>query len=207
MASEPKEHLFVPYSELQEGDELTDAFTIAKSYYLKSEADKVIADKDAEIADLIEKNKRLANKDMINALHRGNSEALANAVEKTKSLEEELAKARAEIKSLKEELFDKTKTQVFSVVDHRIDELKAELKKKDAANLRRECEKRDLWLRFVQLHRALCRLRIGFALHFGSDNSGKKIADYWKHRSNTAPYWDSKTYKGIPQTPMEKAQV
>lgn len=67
MASEPKEHLFVPYSELQEGDELTDAFTIAKSYYLKSEADKVIADKDAEIADLIEKNKRLANKDMIMA--------------------------------------------------------------------------------------------------------------------------------------------
>ena len=67
MASEPKEHLFVPYSELQEGDELTDAFTIAKSYYLKSEADKVIADKGAEIADLIEKNKRLANKDMIMA--------------------------------------------------------------------------------------------------------------------------------------------
>ena len=41
--SELKEHLFVPYSELQEGDELTDAITIAKSYYLKSEADKVIA--------------------------------------------------------------------------------------------------------------------------------------------------------------------
>jgi len=40
--SELKEHLFVPYSELQEGDELTDAITIAKSYYLKSEADKVI---------------------------------------------------------------------------------------------------------------------------------------------------------------------
>ena len=49
MASEPKEHLFVPYSELQEGDELTDAFTIAKSYYLKSDADKVIAEKDKEI--------------------------------------------------------------------------------------------------------------------------------------------------------------
>ena len=42
--SELKEHLFVPYSELQQGDELTDAITIAKSYYLKSEADKVIAD-------------------------------------------------------------------------------------------------------------------------------------------------------------------
>ena len=42
--SELKEHLFVPYSELQEGDELTDAITIAKSYYLKSEADKVIAE-------------------------------------------------------------------------------------------------------------------------------------------------------------------
>ena len=40
--SELKEHLFVPYSELQEGDELTDAITIAKSYYLKYEADKVI---------------------------------------------------------------------------------------------------------------------------------------------------------------------
>ena len=35
--------------------------------YLKREADKVIAEKDAEIADLIEKNKRLANKDMIMA--------------------------------------------------------------------------------------------------------------------------------------------
>lgn len=42
--SELKEHLFVPYSELQQGDELTDAITIAKSYYLKSEADKVIAE-------------------------------------------------------------------------------------------------------------------------------------------------------------------
>jgi hypothetical protein len=42
--SELKEHLFVPYSELQEGDELTDAITIAKSYYLKSEADKVITE-------------------------------------------------------------------------------------------------------------------------------------------------------------------
>ena len=166
-----------------------------REFYEKTEVDKILLEKDTKIAGFE------------NALHRGNSEALANAVEKTKSLEEELAKARDEIKSLKEELFDKTKTQVFSVVDHRIDELKAELKKKDAANLRLECEKRDLWLRFVQLHRALCRLRIGFALHFGRDNSGKKIADYWKHRSNTAPYWDSKTYKGIPQTPMEKAQV
>jgi len=35
--------------------------------YDKSEADKVIAEKDAEIADLIEKNKRLANKDIIMA--------------------------------------------------------------------------------------------------------------------------------------------
>ena len=35
--------------------------------YLKREADKVIAEKDKEIADLIEKNKRLANKDMIMA--------------------------------------------------------------------------------------------------------------------------------------------
>ena len=166
-----------------------------REFYEKAEVDKIIAEKDAKIAGFE------------NALHRGNSEALTNAVEKTKSLEEELAKARDEIKSLKEELFDKTKTQVFSVVDQRIDELKAELKEKDAANLRLECEKRDLWLRFVQLHRALCRLRIGFALHFGRANSGKKIVDYWKRRSKTAPYWDSKTYKGIPQTPMEKAQV
>lgn len=58
--SELREHLFVPYSELQEGDELTDAITIAKSYYLKSEVDKVIAD-------LVEKNKRLARKDIIMA--------------------------------------------------------------------------------------------------------------------------------------------
>lgn len=36
-------------------------------YYLKSKADKVIAEKDAAIADLIEKNKRLANKDLIMA--------------------------------------------------------------------------------------------------------------------------------------------
>lgn len=50
--SELKEHLFVPYSELQEGDELTDAITIAKSYYLKSEVDAVIAEKDKEIAEL-----------------------------------------------------------------------------------------------------------------------------------------------------------
>lgn len=42
--SELKEHLFVPYSELQEGDELTDAITIAKSYYLKSDVDAAIAE-------------------------------------------------------------------------------------------------------------------------------------------------------------------
>ena len=47
--SELREHLFVPYSELQKGDELTDAITIAKSYYLKSEVDTAIAEKDAEI--------------------------------------------------------------------------------------------------------------------------------------------------------------
>lgn len=35
--------------------------------YPKSEADKVIEEKDAEIAELIEKNKRLANKDIIMA--------------------------------------------------------------------------------------------------------------------------------------------
>lgn len=166
-----------------------------REFYEKTEVDKILAEKDAKIAGFE------------NALHRGNSEALTNAVEKTKSLEEELAKARDEIKSLKEELFDKTKTQVFSVVDQRIDELKAELKKKEAANLRLECEKRDLWLRFVQLRRALCRLRIGFALHFGRANSGKKIVDYWKDRCKTAPYWDSETYTGIPQIPMEKEPV
>lgn len=38
-----------------------------KKVYDKDEADKVIAEKDAVIADLIEKNKRLANKDMIMA--------------------------------------------------------------------------------------------------------------------------------------------
>lgn len=52
MMSEPREHLFIPYSELQEGDELTDAITLAKSYYLKSEADTVIEAKDAEIEEL-----------------------------------------------------------------------------------------------------------------------------------------------------------
>lgn len=35
--------------------------------YLKSEADKVIADKDKTIAELIQKNERLANKDLIMA--------------------------------------------------------------------------------------------------------------------------------------------
>lgn len=140
-----------------------------REFYEKTEVDKILAEKDAKIAGFE------------NALHWDNSEALINAAEKTKSLEEELAKARDEIKSLK-----------------------AELKKKGAANMRLECEKRDLWLRFVQLRRALCRLRIGFALHFGRVNSGKKIIDYWKHRCKTAPYWDSKTYNDIPQTPMEK---
>ena len=70
--------------------------------------------------------------------------------------------------------------------------------------MRLECEKRDLWLRFVQLRRALCILRIGFALRFGGANLRKKIVAYWKHRCKTAPYWDSKTYNDIPQTPMEK---
>lgn len=70
--SELKEHLFVPYSELQEGDELTDAITIAKSYCLKSEADNVIADLEKshkmeveqllmEIAELKEKLKNSRN--------------------------------------------------------------------------------------------------------------------------------------------------
>lgn len=82
--------------------------------------DKILAEKDAKIAEFE------------NTPHWDNSEALINAVEKTKSLEEELAKARDEIKSLKAELFDKTKVQVFSVVDQRIDGLKTELKKKGA---------------------------------------------------------------------------
>ncbi len=38
-----------------------------EKFYLQSEADKVIAYKDKEIADLIEKNKRLARKDLIMA--------------------------------------------------------------------------------------------------------------------------------------------
>lgn len=63
--SELKEHLFVPYSELQEGDELTDAITTAKSYYLKSEADKVIADLEEshkmEVKQLLIEIKRLEN--------------------------------------------------------------------------------------------------------------------------------------------------
>ena len=41
--------------------------TCTEKVYLKSEADKVIAYKDKEIADLIEKNKRLARKDLIMA--------------------------------------------------------------------------------------------------------------------------------------------
>lgn len=36
-------------------------------YYTRIDADNVIAEKDAEIAELIEKNKRLANKDIIMA--------------------------------------------------------------------------------------------------------------------------------------------
>lgn len=105
---------------------------------------------------------------------------LNNAVVQTKRLESELNKAHEEIQSLK-----------------------VKLNKKGASNVRLECEKRDLWLRFVQLRRALCRLRIGFALHFGGVNSGKSIVAYWKHRCKTAPYWDSKTYKDIPQTPTK----
>lgn len=163
-----------------------------REFYEKTEVDKVLAEKDAKIASFE------------NAVHWDNSEALINAVEKTKNLEEELAKAREEIKSLKAELFDKTKVQVFSVVDQRIEELKADLKKKGAANMRLECEKRDLWLRFVQLRRALCRLRIAFALRFGGAYLRKKVVAYWTHRCKTAPYWDSKTYNDIPQTPMEK---
>ena len=163
-----------------------------REFYEKTEVDKILAEKDAKIAGFE------------NAVHWDNSEALVNAVEKTKSLEEELAKARDEIKSLKAELFDKTKVQVFSVVDQRIEELKADLKKKGAANIRLECEKRDLWLRFVQLRRALCILRIGFALRFGGASLRKKVVAYWKHRCKTAPYWDSKTYNDIPQAPIEK---
>lgn len=44
------------------GKELCDTL-----YYRKSEADEVIAEKDKEIADLVEKNKRLARKDLIMA--------------------------------------------------------------------------------------------------------------------------------------------
>lgn len=103
-----------------------------------------------------------------------NSTVIATLIEKNKDLEGELAKAKATISS------------------------------KGTTIVRLECEKRDLWLRFVQLRRALCRLRAGFALHFGRVNSGKKIVAYWKRRCKTAPYWDSKTYKDIPQTPTEK---
>ena len=34
------------------------------------------------------------------------------------------------------------------------------------------------------LYRALCRLRIGFAKHFGRVNSGKKIVAYWKAKAD-----------------------
>lgn len=49
-----KEHLFVPYSELKEGDELTDLITIAKPYYLKSDVDEHIGKMEAELAALKE---------------------------------------------------------------------------------------------------------------------------------------------------------
>lgn len=77
---------------------------------------------------------------------------------------------------------------------------KEEIAKKGAIIRALERDKCDLWRRFVQLRKALCRLRIGFALRFGKANSGEKIVSYWKHRYKTAPYWDSKTYKDIPQT-------
>ena len=70
--SELKEYLFVPYSELQEGDELTDVFTLAESYYLKYDADKVIAEKDAEIAKLKE-DLHAANKQVENLINSASS--------------------------------------------------------------------------------------------------------------------------------------
>lgn len=64
--------------------------------YRKSEADKVIAEKDKKIAELIEKNKRLARKDMIMA-----SETIKDLVESHKK---EVGQLLIEIVELKETL-------------------------------------------------------------------------------------------------------
>lgn len=84
-----------------------------------------------------------------------------------------------------------------SEVDKYIAELEASHKKEveelKAANGRLECEL-DLWrdgniIREETLNeintanRALCRLRVGFALHFGRVNSGKKIVAYWREQA------------------------
>lgn len=170
-------------------------------FHSKADVEALLAEKDAKI------------KELENAPHWDNSQALIHAVEKTKSLEEELAKARDEIKQLEDQVkynFEcfYNERELRKACEEKLvkarGKYESELKKKGASNLRLECEKLDLWLRFVQLRRALCRLRIGFALRLGKANSGKKIIDYWKHRCKTAPYWDSKTYKDIPQTPAEK---
>lgn len=50
--SELKEHLFMPCCQLQESAKLADSVTIVKSYYDKSEVDKVLAEKDKYIEKL-----------------------------------------------------------------------------------------------------------------------------------------------------------
>lgn len=97
--SELKEHLFVPYSELTEGDELTDDFAIAKSYYRKDEADKVIA----ELEKKIEIYEDLGSCKKGCPALRHNQRRVERELYKIKLKDEAIAKLEAENAALKEE--------------------------------------------------------------------------------------------------------
>jgi hypothetical protein len=98
--------------------------------YIKSDADKVIAEKDKEIADLIEKNKRLARKDLIMA-----SETIKDLEESHKKEVEQLLMKIAGLEKLVKTADKLLKPKGgFTIKDITFDGVKLEGLKKEVTN-------------------------------------------------------------------------
>lgn len=151
-------------SEVEEYDE---GQIYCTKLYFKSEVDKVLVEKDKEIAEL-KARVQLDDDEMAGFLQLEEECGGGNLRNYITELKQKLDKAIAE----------RDGNQVC------IDALKAEIKRKEAVGQRwfERCmtERTDN----CRLYRALCRLRIGFAKHFGRVNSGKTIVAYWKAKAD-----------------------
>lgn len=137
--------------------------TITLQMYPKAEVDKVLAEKDKEITEL-KARIQLDDDEMAGFLQLEEECGGGDLRNYIAELKQKLDKAIAE----------RDGNQVC------IDALKDEINRKEGVGQRwfERCmtERTDN----CRLRRALCRLRIGFAKHFGRVNSGKNIVAYWK---------------------------